>query len=412
MVSTLERPAEVASLLQLDPRELIPDSRNERGEITPETDPDLEGLVASIHENGVLEPLRVYRGDLVTDYIISSGHRRRAAAILAGLEQVPCIVVAQPDGEARDIERLVANIQRRDIDVISKARTIKHLIDTEGIRQTALAAKLGMAQPTIANLVRLLKLPEEVQGLIAEGKLSAGHGQALLRLEEPVVSSEWVQGQQVFKETPAQEYVVRLAQSWLATATSSATSVRTAEDTIDRVLSNNNWSKTRRAEALKEAKRASAKPVTTVEELEAIQHEERRKRASEGRARTARVRTAYATMIERVKLPTDGAPTLEHLKLAAMAVKTVATYYDDPKIWEAAWGTADSRWDNTAYQQALDAASTPEEVLHLMCQQALYVVGIESTGDRMSYGSVSKYADKLFGIEAAIKKALAQKGGE
>jgi ParB-like chromosome segregation protein Spo0J len=82
MVNTIDRPAEAVTgtLLMLDPRALLADERNERGEITLESDPELAGLVESIRENGIVEPIRIYATPRGT--VISSGHRRRAAAII------------------------------------------------------------------------------------------------------------------------------------------------------------------------------------------------------------------------------------------------------------------------------------------------------------------------------------------
>ncbi|HYP38921.1 MAG TPA: ParB/RepB/Spo0J family partition protein, partial [Chloroflexia bacterium] len=184
------------AIIFVNPRLLVEDEANERGRISLETDPDLPRLAESIAARGILEPLQVYRepskwgGGL--DLVIRAGHRRRAAAILNNMATVPCVVVPAPkSGLDRAVDRLIHNLQRRDVDDMAKAHTIRALLDDNpDLTQAALASMLGMSQPDLSNYTRLLLLPEAVQGLISDGLLSRGHGIALLRIKGPPIDWE------------------------------------------------------------------------------------------------------------------------------------------------------------------------------------------------------------------------------
>jgi ParB family transcriptional regulator, chromosome partitioning protein len=206
------------SLIWLNPKLLQEDPENERGPVTQEADPELQTLALSIKERGVLEPLRVYRAGDAT--IIQSGHRRQQAAILAGLALVPCMIVPPPKGQLdQAIDRLTSNLQRKDLSPMEKAKSLKAMIDAHPITQVNLAERLGMSQGAIGNLLRILELPQPVQDLVANGKLTAGHAVALLAIKEPRL--DW-QGNQV-KEVS--EVIEEMAKS----AADSGWSVRVTE---------------------------------------------------------------------------------------------------------------------------------------------------------------------------------------
>ncbi|MDP9067691.1 MAG: ParB/RepB/Spo0J family partition protein [Actinomycetota bacterium] len=144
-------------------------------------EPDaLHELTASIRELGVLQPLLVRPdGD---GYELIAGERRWRAAIAAGLTEVP-VVVVETD-ERGSLERaLVENIHRADLDPIEEAAAYRQLMDEAGLTQEALGDKLGRNRVTITNALRLLDLPVEIQGLLTSGRLTAGHGRALLGLQ-------------------------------------------------------------------------------------------------------------------------------------------------------------------------------------------------------------------------------------
>lgn len=140
----------------------------------------LEDLASSIREHGVLQPLLVRPSDS-GGYELIAGERRWRAAGLAGLEMVP--IVVQEDASDDELERLtlalVENVQRMDLNPIELAKAFEQLGDA-GWTQQRIAAQVGKSRASVANLVRLLQLPDSVQGLVAAGSLSEGHGRALL----------------------------------------------------------------------------------------------------------------------------------------------------------------------------------------------------------------------------------------
>ena len=142
--------------------------------------PSLDGLADSIRRYGVLTPLSVRRRQ--GRYELVAGERRLRAARMAGLEEVPCVVL-DIDGAESGAIALVENLQRRDLDFVEQAQGIARLIGLFGLSQDECARRLGLSPSAVANKLRLLKLsPEILDGLRAAG-LSERHGRALLRLE-------------------------------------------------------------------------------------------------------------------------------------------------------------------------------------------------------------------------------------
>ena len=140
----------------------------------------LEELAASIAEHGVLQPLSVRRGE--GGYELISGERRLRAARMAGLTEVPCILVAADEQES-SVLALVENLQRRDLDFVEEALALSRLIQTCRLSQEEAARKLGKSQSAVANKLRLLRLPPEVLALLREKGFTERHARALLRLE-------------------------------------------------------------------------------------------------------------------------------------------------------------------------------------------------------------------------------------
>jgi ParB family chromosome partitioning protein len=143
-------------------------------------DDRLDELTASVRELGILQPLLVRRmGDR---FELVAGERRLRAAKAAGLDEVPALVVETDDRGS--LERaLVENVQRADLNPIEEAAAYRQLIDEGGLTQEALATRLGKNRVTITNSLRLLDLSTSVQRFLQEGRLTAGHGKALLGLE-------------------------------------------------------------------------------------------------------------------------------------------------------------------------------------------------------------------------------------
>ena len=143
----------------------------------------LEELATSIRELGVIQPLTLRSvGD--NAYQIISGERRYRAALLAGLQTVPAYIRTANDSEVTEMA-LIENIQREDLNAIEIALTFRKLIDQYHLTQERLSERIGKKRATIANFLRLLKLPAEVQLGLQDHTLDMGHARALLSLDAP-----------------------------------------------------------------------------------------------------------------------------------------------------------------------------------------------------------------------------------
>ena len=142
----------------------------------------LQSLADSIRSHGVVQPLLVRRRD--SGFELIAGERRWRAAKLAGLTRVPVIVKEVPDESLLEIA-LIENIQREDLNPIEEAQAYKKLIETVGLTQEALASRVGRDRSYITNYLRLLRLPDDLQQLVKEGRLSTGHARTLLALIHP-----------------------------------------------------------------------------------------------------------------------------------------------------------------------------------------------------------------------------------
>ncbi len=142
----------------------------------------LEELAATIREHGVLTPIVVRRGG--TGYQIIAGERRIRAARMAGLTRVPAIVKDASDAQALQMA-LVENLQREDLNPVEAAEAYRRLVEEFGLTQEEVAGRLGRDRSSVANALRLLRLPKRVRDDLAVGILSEGHGRALLGLEKP-----------------------------------------------------------------------------------------------------------------------------------------------------------------------------------------------------------------------------------
>jgi ParB family chromosome partitioning protein len=148
------------------------------------TESALDELAQSIAANGVVQPIVVRpRGER---YEIVAGERRWRAAQRAGLRKIPVAVRDVSDNKLLELA-LIENIQRQELNPIEEANAFRKLIDNMGFTQEALATSVGKDRTLIATSLRLLKLPEDIQTLIEDGKLSAGHGRALLLTDDVIV---------------------------------------------------------------------------------------------------------------------------------------------------------------------------------------------------------------------------------
>jgi ParB family chromosome partitioning protein len=144
-------------------------------------DDRLDELAASIKAQGIIQPL-VVRARSGGGYELIAGERRWRAAQRAGLHEVPAVVRDVAEKRAFEMA-LVENLQREDLNPIEEAQGFERLIEEFGYTQEALAARVGKDRSTVANALRLLKLPDGVRGMVTGGRLSMGHARALLGLE-------------------------------------------------------------------------------------------------------------------------------------------------------------------------------------------------------------------------------------
>jgi ParB family chromosome partitioning protein len=135
-------------------------------------------LADSIREHGIIQPILAEDAGGGT-YIIIAGERRWRAARMAGLTEVPILVRAYSDEKRMEVS-LIENIQRSDLNPIEEASAYRQLMEITGLSQDEVAARVGKNRSTVANTLRLLKLPSPITAALAQGELSPGHGRALL----------------------------------------------------------------------------------------------------------------------------------------------------------------------------------------------------------------------------------------
>ncbi len=169
-------------LLTVAVTDIIPNPRQPRDKISPET---LSELADSIREHGLIQPLIVARSR-PTDpapYQLIAGERRWRAAQMAGLTAVPVLVKEATPQQFLELA-LVENIQRADLNPLEEAEAYQALMTDFGLSQQEVARRVGRSRVTVANMVRLLRLPEPVKALLTEGSLTEGHARALLGLSD------------------------------------------------------------------------------------------------------------------------------------------------------------------------------------------------------------------------------------
>lgn len=173
------------SVLQLDIERIIPGKQQPR-KVFHES--SLKELAASIRERGVLQPIIVSRtGD--GSFNLIAGERRWRAATLAGLKKIPALVKNVASRDSLEIA-LIENIQREDLNPIETAEAFERLMQEFRMTQEELSDKVGKERATVANYLRLLKLPEEVKGMLYNGSLSMGHARSLLAIDGRVSQIE------------------------------------------------------------------------------------------------------------------------------------------------------------------------------------------------------------------------------
>ncbi|MGQ9896734.1 MAG: ParB/RepB/Spo0J family partition protein [Acidobacteriota bacterium] len=165
------------TLLELDIERVLPNLEQPRVTFH---EGKLEELAQSIREHGLLQPIVVRRLE-GENFQIIAGERRWRAAQRAGLHRIPAVVREVSDGQLLELA-LVENIQREDLTPIEEAQAYRRMMDELGLTQEQVAVRLGKDRATVANAVRLLRLPPDIQKLVEDGSLSPGHARTLLAL--------------------------------------------------------------------------------------------------------------------------------------------------------------------------------------------------------------------------------------
>lgn len=169
----------ISNIVDLDVNKIIPNKNQPRKSFD---DKALEELSISIKSYGIIQPITVRK--IYDDiYEIIAGERRFRAAKLINMETIPSVIIETGEEESAAMA-LIENLQREDLDFIEEAMAYERLIEDFDLNQTKLAEKVGKSQSTIANKMRILKLPENVKLKIKEGDLSERHARALLKIED------------------------------------------------------------------------------------------------------------------------------------------------------------------------------------------------------------------------------------
>ena len=175
------------AILPLD--SLEPNPLQPRSQLQPD---DLADLVNSIQAQGILQPILVRPHPTRSDrYQIVAGERRWRAAQLAGLSAIPCYTRDMADAEA-GAAALIENLQRQDLNPIEEAEGYQRLVQRFSLTQEALASAVGKSRSHVANMIRLLSLPDAVQLRLKNGSLTAGHARAAMATEDPAAAAELI----------------------------------------------------------------------------------------------------------------------------------------------------------------------------------------------------------------------------
>lgn len=198
----------------------------------------LEELAASVREHGILQPLLVRPHG--ARFQLVAGERRWRAAKLAGLAQVPVVIQEVPDHRLLEIT-LVENIQREDLNPLEVARAFERLMRDLGLSQEEIAQRTGKDRSTISNTLRLLKLPPDVQQLLAEHRLSMGHARAILglpthELQRQVAEKASAQGLSVRQVERLVQRLTRPREPEPLEAAQQDPNLRAAVEELERVL--------------------------------------------------------------------------------------------------------------------------------------------------------------------------------
>ena len=178
------KPRSGGHILMIPEQEIMPNPFQPRRHFDRQ---ELANLAQSIRANGILQPITIRESP--GGYELIAGERRLRAARLAGLTHIPCILIHADDRKTALLS-LLENLQRQDLNFFEEADAIQKMIRDYGLSQEEAARKLGMAQSTLSNKLRLLRLPEKIRQILLQEQLTERHARALLRLESEVQMAE------------------------------------------------------------------------------------------------------------------------------------------------------------------------------------------------------------------------------
>ena len=170
---------------------MLPIAKVEANAAQPRKQFDAEGIDAladSIATHGILQPITVRRLDSGY-YQIISGERRWRAARQAGLNEVPVLIIEADDRKVMELS-LIENLQREDLNPMEEAAGYHKLMEDFGLTQEECAQRVGKSRPAVANALRLLRLPEPIQAMVEDGRLSAGHARCLVPVADPALQQK------------------------------------------------------------------------------------------------------------------------------------------------------------------------------------------------------------------------------
>lgn len=166
-----------SAVMRIDINAIDPNKDQPRSHFDEER---IQSLAESIRQHGLVQPI-LLKPHGADRYLLVAGERRWRAARLAGLTRIPAIVKRFTEQEVLEIA-LVENLQRENLNPMEEAEGIRQLMDKFGLTQEKVAERLGKSRPAVANALRLLSLPDEIQEMVREGQLSQGHARAILAI--------------------------------------------------------------------------------------------------------------------------------------------------------------------------------------------------------------------------------------
>ena len=174
-------------------------------------DDSIKGLAESIKQNGLLQPVTVRKnGD---KYELIAGERRYRASLLNGASDIEAIIMESSDEESANLA-LIENLQREDLNAIEQAMAMRRIMSSEGLTQNDLAKRLGYRQSTVANKLRLLKLPEYIKQAISHGTITERHARALLNVPEDKLEEVYLTiTNRQYNVSKTEEYIRELTQT-------------------------------------------------------------------------------------------------------------------------------------------------------------------------------------------------------